>query len=139
MTRVLLDTHALIWIVTGEKIARRAKAAVEAAAKTSGVLVSPVSGWEIGLLATRTGASRLIFAMAPDDWMRAALALPGVDVLPLDPVAAAQSALLPEPFHQDPADRLLVAQARAAGVPLVTRDQRLLDYAAAGHVQAVMC
>jgi PIN domain nuclease of toxin-antitoxin system len=139
VVRVLLGTHALIWIVTGEKIERRARAAIEAAAKANGVLVSPVSGWEIGLLATRTGASRLMFTMAPDEWMRQAMSLPGIAVLPLEPVVAAQASLLPEPFHTAPADRLLVAQARAADVSLITRDRRMLDYADSGHMRAITC
>jgi PIN domain nuclease of toxin-antitoxin system len=39
----------------------------------------------------------------------------------------------------DPADRLLIATARDLGVPLVTRDRRILDYAAQGHVDAIAC
>jgi PIN domain nuclease of toxin-antitoxin system len=41
--------------------------------------------------------------------------------------------------HSDPADRLLVATARALGVPIVTRDRRILNYAKAGFVDAVPC
>jgi PIN domain nuclease of toxin-antitoxin system len=47
--------------------------------------------------------------------------------------------LLPGELHADPADRLLIATARQLGVPLVTRDRRILDYAAQGHVDAIPC
>ena len=42
-------------------------------------------------------------------------------------------------FHQDPADRLLVATARALDVPILTRDRKILDYAEAGRVKAIAC
>ena len=65
--------------------------------------------------------------------------LPGIRVTPLTVSAAMAASYLPEPFHKDPADRLLVAVARELGVPVVTRDDKILDYAAAGHVKAIPC
>ncbi len=50
-----------------------------------------------------------------------------------------QRSSLPGNFHRDPADRLLIATARELKVPLVTRDRRILDYAAQGHVDAIAC
>jgi PIN domain nuclease of toxin-antitoxin system len=44
---------------------------------------------------------------------------------------------LPEPFHQDPADRLIVATARLLDAPVVTVDRRILGYARLGHVAAI--
>ena len=46
---------------------------------------------------------------------------------------------LPEPFHKDPADHLIVAMARRLGIPVETSDGRLLAYAALGHVRAIAC
>ena len=44
---------------------------------------------------------------------------------------------MPETFHRDPADRLIVATARVANATLMTRDRRILDYAARGHLTAI--
>jgi PIN domain nuclease of toxin-antitoxin system len=65
--------------------------------------------------------------------------LPGVRPAPLTLEAAVLAAALPGDLHADPADRLLAATARELGCPLVTRDVRLLAYAAAGHLRAVAC
>jgi PIN domain nuclease of toxin-antitoxin system len=46
---------------------------------------------------------------------------------------------LPGPLHGDPADRLLIATARDLGMPLVTRDRKIIDYAEAGHVSVLVC
>jgi hypothetical protein len=46
---------------------------------------------------------------------------------------------LPEPFHGDPADHLLVATARALPATLITRDTNILGYADAGHLRALAC
>jgi PIN domain nuclease of toxin-antitoxin system len=53
------------------------------------------------------------------------------------PQVAVEAAPLPETFHRDPADRLIVATARVANATLMTRDRRILDYAARGHLAAV--
>ena len=57
--------------------------------------------------------------------------------LPLAASSAAAAYELPEPFHRDPADRIIVAEARIMDAPLLTSDRRILAYARAGHVQAV--
>lgn len=69
------------------------------------------------------------------EWVAAALALPGIRLAPLSPEIAVASTRLPGPIHADPADRILVATARHVDAVLVTEDQRLLDYGAAGHLK----
>jgi len=53
------------------------------------------------------------------------------------PRTVIDSCRLPGVFHADPADRLLVATARSANAVLVTRDRKILDYAAEGHVRVL--
>jgi PIN domain nuclease of toxin-antitoxin system len=57
----------------------------------------------------------------------------------LTPEAALAASFLPGHLHRDPADRLLIATARYLGVPLITRDEVILTYAASGHLQAIAC
>ena len=46
---------------------------------------------------------------------------------------------LPDLAHRDPADRMLIATARAHDLTLITRDRAILAYAALGHVRAIEC
>jgi len=62
-------------------------------------------------------------------WVQKALALPGVELKPLTPEIAVESSQLPDGFHGDPADRLIVATARVHQLTLLTHDQKILGYA----------
>src|SRR5208282_73937 len=135
---LLLDTHAIIWIAEGERIERAARAAVEAARSAGGVLVSPVSAWELGLLVSK--GRILTLAPTPAEWLARFLAQPGVRQVPLTMRAALDSCFLPEPFPGDPADRMLISTARELAIPLLTRDHLILAYAAeTGAVKAMRC
>jgi PIN domain nuclease of toxin-antitoxin system len=69
--------------------------------------------------------------------MTEAVSAPGLSIEPLLPQVAVEACYLPDPFHRDPADRLLIATARVAHATLMTRDRRILDYAARGHPTAI--
>jgi len=136
---LLLDTCALIWLANGDTLAPAALQRIREAAAAGGVLVSPISAWEIGLLARPSQTRPLRFRPDPASWFEQFVTRPGVALAPFTPPIAIAASSLPEPLHGDPADRLLVATARALGVALVTRDARLLDYASAGHIDAIRC
>jgi PIN domain nuclease of toxin-antitoxin system len=135
---VLLDTCAIIWMVQEQPMGSAALSAIRRAAAVGSLLVSPVSAWEVGLLATRR-RQPLTFRPTPVMWMERLLARPGIRPAPLLHLVAVSAASLPGELHGDPADRLLIATARELGVPLVTRDRRILDYASQGHVDAIAC
>ena len=135
---VLLDTCAIIWMVQEEPMAPAALSAIRRAAATGSLAVSPVSAWEVGLLATRR-RQPLTFRPTPLTWIGRLLARPGIRAVPLPHDVAVGAALLPGELHGDPADRLLIATARDLGVPIVTRDRRILDYAEQGHVDVIAC
>jgi len=135
---VLLDTCAAIWLFEQQPLSQASLLAIRAAAGSLAVFVSSVSAWEVGLLARRP-RSALAFEPSPEAWFDDLLALPGVRLIPLAHRAAIAASRLPGNFHRDPADCLLIATARELGVPLVTRDRRILDYAGQGHVDAIAC
>ena len=67
-------------------------------------------------------------------WIDRALALPGLQLAPLDASITVGSVRLPGDFHADPADRMIVATARFHQAPLMTADQAILGYGTKGHV-----
>ena len=113
-----------------------ARQEIRAASLVGGILVSPVSAWEVGLLSARR---RIPFRPDPKTWFQRFMAYPGVRLTPLSPDIAIESSYLPQPLHSDPADRLLIATARALQIPIITRDSHILSYAGAGFVAAIPC
>jgi PIN domain nuclease of toxin-antitoxin system len=138
---VLLDTCAVIWLANGDPLARRALAAIVAAGLADGLHISPVSAWEIGMLARpRTGRVRgPQFSPDPKTWYARVMAGPGIRQAALTPEIAIDASDLPGEPHGDPGDRLLIATARHLGMPIVTRDRRIIAYAQAGWVRVIAC
>lgn len=133
---LLLDTHAAIWLTESQPMSAEATRAIREAMQAGELLFSAVSAWEIGLL---TEKEQIRLSLPARMWLDRLAEKPGIRVIALDAETALNSTMLPQPFVQDPADRFLVATARILGVPLVTRDRRILDYAKAGHVRVVKC
>ncbi len=139
MNGVLLDTCAILWLAAGVELAASVTLDVQRAASESQVYVSAASVWEIGL---QVAKGRIQFGDAftgIDGWLRAFMARPGMQDVPLTSGIALASASLPDLEHRDPADRFLIATARSLAVPIVTRDRVILDYARRGHVRCIPC
>ncbi len=64
---------------------------------------------------------------------------PGIRSAALTPEITIDASFLPGDLHGDPADRLLIATARHLGVPIVTRDIKIIAYAAQSFIQAIVC
>ena len=132
---MLLDTHAFVWLLNGnERLGRKARKAIQRSLEEAAVLVSAISPWEIAML---VGKGRLVLDRDVGEWLRAALALPGVRLEPLSPEVAVASTRLPGALNSDPADRIIAATARHLGATLITEDRLLLAYGAAGHVKTI--
>ena len=111
--------------------------AILTAGRGEGVFVSPVSAWEIGMLSRLGGGPQFL----PDAgaWFARLMTAPGIRPAPFTASIAIGSSHLPGAPHRDPADRLLIATARALTLPIVTRDEKIIAYAAGGFVQVVVC
>lgn len=137
---VLLDTCAVIWLANGDRLSRGAAAAIVQAGLADGVFVSPVSAWEMGLLSLpKPRRPGLQFLPDPKTWFARFMAGPGIKEAQLTPAIGIDASHLPGALHGDPADRLIVATARHLGMPVVTRDRRIIAYAAGGHANVIAC
>ena len=133
---VLLDTCAAIWLMNGDPLSPASRALIDEAQAAGLVHVSPITAWEVAMLAAR---GRIALSLAPIAWFAALIGLPGVAWAPMPPEVLIASATLPGKAPRDPADRIIAATARQFGHVVVTRDGELLPYAQAGHVMAVGC
>lgn len=138
---VLLDTCAVIWLANGDPLTQEALAAISNAALSEGVFGSPASAWEVGLLSRVRGGTgpALSFLPDPQSWFARFMAGPGIKEAPLLPEIAIASSHLPDPLHGDPADRFVIATARHHQIPIITRDSKIIEYAAQGHVKVIAC
>lgn len=119
--RVLLDTHALLWWLDGDrKLPRRVRELLSDAKTT--VLVSAASVWEI---TTKARIGKLPGALAVAADVPACIAGQGFSRLSISVEHAQRAGSLPGP-HRDPFDRMLIAQAQAENLSLVT-NERIFD------------
>lgn len=123
---IVLDTHVLIWwIDSPEKLSPKAASIINREKDGGLILVSSISVWEIYLLLKK---NRLGLKMETGDWFKEIESLPFVQFVPINNQIAAKSVNLPEIFHPDPADRIIVATAKEKGALLVTSDERIRNY-----------
>lgn len=134
MKGILLDTHAWIWLMEGSpELSHKLQKKINQAAKNQSVAIAAISLWEISML-ERKGRIRLEKPLLI--WLKEALALPGMELMPLTLEIAVESSQLPNGFHGDPADRLIVATARIHQLNLLTRDEKILEYAEKDYLLA---
>lgn len=120
----LLDTHILIWWLTdATRLSQRQREVVNSASPDAPLHVSDISLWEV---ATLYSLGRIRLGLPLRDWLDKAVAPPLVRRQPISPAVAAEVAALPDSFHRDPADRIIVSTARVLGATLLTRDHRIV-------------
>jgi PIN domain nuclease of toxin-antitoxin system len=124
---ILLDTHIWLWLASGAEkaISPKLRGLIDHLRSESGVRVSAISLWEIGMLASK---NRIVLSPGVKEWVYNALGSTGAVVENVNAEMALESTLLPEGMHNDPADRILLATAVAIKATLVTRDKEILSY-----------
>lgn len=137
MQPLLWDTCTAIWIYEGVTLAPAARDAMSVAYRDAvPCYVSPITAWEIGMLASR---GRLQMLIRPERWFANLFNVPGVWLAEMSPDLLIASSFLPGRPPSDPADRIIVATARELGATLITRDRALIAYGEQGHVAVLAC
>ena len=122
---LLLDTHVLIWWLNDpSRLTSAQRHSLAGVGPTSPALVSDISIWEI---ATLHSLGRIRLTLPLREWLDKAVAQPLVRRQGISPAIAEHVASLPDSFHRDPADRILVATAQVLGATLLTRDRRIIE------------
>ncbi len=120
---VLLDTHCWLWWISYPfRLNDEARRIITN--RQNIVYFSVASTWEIAI---KYAVKKLRFPEIPEEFMPRRLSRDGIIPLPISLQHALRVASLPH-HHRDPFDRLLVAQARVEGIPLLTADARLSAY-----------
>ena len=124
--KYLLDTPTWIWANSfPELLSPTVVDTLEALTQEDNLLLSAISLWEVCKLVEK---GRIQIFSDLEEWVRQALDIPGLQVVPLDFRVFYKSTTLPGAFHRDPADQMIVATARLTDAVILTKDQRIRDY-----------
>ena len=116
-------------ILAPEQLSERARALLTRPDITP-LALSAISVFELTL---KVRKGKIDLRLPSDQWLDLALNPNLITVIPIDAEIARAANSLPAPFHQDPADRLIVATARLRNLTLITGDEKILQYA---HLQS---
>jgi len=124
--KALLDTHILLWWFSEipRRLSPKQKEVLRRASEEEPLWVSDITLWEI---ATLSSLQRIQLDLPLREWLERATAPPLVQRQAITPAVAAEVAALPDSFHRDPADRIIVASARVLGATLLTQDSRITE------------
>lgn len=124
--KYVLDTHVWIWWqMHPKKLSNQARALIADLKRYEALLLSAISPWEFSKLLEK---KRLGISCDPEEWMREALSMPKLRLVPLTPTLSYRSTVLPQPFHGDPADQIIVATAREENATVITTDNLIRKY-----------
>jgi PIN domain nuclease of toxin-antitoxin system len=121
--KALLDTHAFLWWITDQpRLPHGVRAIIEDGKNE--IFVSAATGWEI-IIKFQLG--RLILPDHPESYLMEQIQRNAFQPLPIQMRHSLHLLALP-PFHKDPFDRMLIAQAQFEHLPILTSDKQIARY-----------
>jgi len=132
---IILDTHVLLWsLLQPEELSEEIKYHISSAQENDQLILCSISLWEIAMLKFK----RRINIYEPiKDFLESITNISGLSIKDISPEIAAQTILLIDDFHGDPADRIIAATTMCNGATLLTRDQKILAWASLGHIKSI--
>jgi PIN domain nuclease of toxin-antitoxin system len=121
---IVLDTHIWIWWVSNSSRLTQNHHQHIQQYSSQGLGVSIISCWEVAKLVEK---NRLNLSISVEEWLKVALSYPNIQLLDLTVPIRIQSTQLTG-FHNDPADQIIVATAKIYNCPLLTADNKIINY-----------
>jgi len=123
--KYLLDTHIWIWWHNEpQKIPDSAFELIRTPGENE-LLLSTISLWEFCKLIEK---SKIAISCNPLDWLNKAILMSSLRIVPISVNIAYRSTILSQPFHNDPADQIIVATALEESATVITSDRRIINY-----------
>jgi PIN domain nuclease of toxin-antitoxin system len=124
--KYLLDTHVWIWWnLNPSKLSKKTIKIITDTKNYDEMLLSAISIWEFCKLVEK---KRLVISCDTEEWINNAIVMPKFRIVQLTSTISYKSTSLPPPFHNDPADQIIVATAREENATILTSDHRILNY-----------
>ena len=132
---LVLDSHVFLWsALEPSNLSKAAKKDITIAQENNQLLLSSISLWEIAVLSSE---KRLHVYEPIKDFLVSILNINGLIIKDISAEIAAESVLLADNFHWNPASRLIVATTKVIGGTLVTRDEEILKWASSGYIKVL--
>ena len=126
---IILDTHAWIWWQNeSPKLSLKAKTIIN---EQTQIGIPAICCWEVAMLVAK---NRLGLSIDVQIWQELAFQNPKLKLLPINPEIAVLATRLPDDFHGDPADRLIVASCLIYQTALVSKDEKIQNW---GHISII--
>lgn len=121
--KVILDTHVWVgWLLPDSPLPDRERQALDRIAADKGILLPAICQWEAQMLHRK---KRIALPLPFPTWLRRATSADMLTILPLGAETVIAVNELPDSFHGDPADRIIVATARSHDIHLATHDEAI--------------
>jgi PIN domain nuclease of toxin-antitoxin system len=120
--RYIIDTHVLLWWLSGNNLKLSKKVREILKAKKAPVHLSDISLWEISMLHS---LKRISLDRPLSEWLSLATSPPTIQLERITPSIASMVSELPLSFTHDPADRIIVATAKYLNATLITADNMI--------------
>jgi PIN domain nuclease of toxin-antitoxin system len=142
MAGLLLDTHTLIWMISGEGLSPSALPRIAAAQSSNTLYISPITAWEVGVAMSKPRNRPNLLGLPVEAWFPEAVRNTGALVAPVNEEIAIEASRVPSIYGSgDPGDCFLIATAHVHGFSLLTRDEKILSFAhsAPEYLSAISC
>lgn len=134
-SKILLDTPILIWaLIEPEKLSNELKQIIEEAQNSNNLYISAISLWEISMLIQK---KQINVYERVADFLNSITNIEGLNIININANIAAESNSLPGGFYNDPADTIIIASTRDIAATLITKDQKIIEWAKEGYLKLI--